>query len=433
MSRWTLLHWIHQFAGSTVDVMSATHLTEKDARAAAALQNTPPTGNPDRRLSAALWCAGVATFALMYAPQGLLTQIGNDASVSPAQASLLVSAATLGLALSVLPWARFSDRVGRPTAMRYAAATAGLLAVAVPWLPTFDALVAGRFVQGVALGGLPALAMTLLHEVAAPARTAALAGSYVAATSLGGLSGRLLVVPVADHLGWRPALAILGGGLAILMTILIALLPAGLARRSPVPSTGILAIHLRDTRLLALFGIGALLVGGMVAVFNYLPFRLEAAPYRLAPTVVSLIFLAYLAGTAGSRAAAWMVGRFGQRTVLVLACTCMAGGTMLSVAGPLVLILLGVAAITAGLFVGHAVASGMVGAHAKTGRAQATALYNVSYYAGSSLFGWVGGIAWASGQWLSVAVLVLVLTALALLLALLPSTTARRVVATESC
>jgi predicted MFS family arabinose efflux permease len=181
-----------------------------------------------------------------------------------------------------------------------------------------------------------------------------------------------------------------------------------------------------------LFGIGALLVGGMVAVFNYLPFRLEAAPYHLAPTVVSLIFLAYLAGTAGSRAAGWLVGRFGHRTVLVSACAFMAGGAMLSVAGPLVMILLGVAAITGGLFVGHAVASGMV-AHAKTGRAQATALYNVSYYAGSSLFGWVGGIAWANGQWLYVAVLVLVLTVLALVLALLPSTTARRVVAVESC
>lgn len=414
------MHWIHRSCRFTVEGMSATHFTERDTREPVASRDLPRESNRDRRLSAALWCAGLATFALMYAPQGLLTQIGHDASVSAAQASLLVSAATLGLALSVLPWARFSDRVGRPTAMRYAAASAGLLAVAVPWLPTFEALVAGRFVQGVALGGLPALAMTLLHEVAAPARTAVLAGSYVAATSLGGLSGRLLVVPVADHLGWRPALAILGVGLAILMAVLIVLLPAGRGRRSSVPSGGRLAVHLRDVRLLALFGIGALLVGGMVAVFNYLPFRLEAAPYHLAPTVVSLIFLAYLAGTAGSRAAGWLVGRLGHRTVLVLACAFMAGGTVLSLDGSLILILLGLAAVTAGLFVGHAVASGMVGAHATTGRAQATALYNVSYYAGSSLFGWVGGIAWASGQWGGVAVLVLVLTMLALVLALLP-------------
>ncbi|BAH54946.1 MFS transporter [Rhodococcus opacus] len=400
--------------------MSATHVTETDTRGPVASRDPAKEPNRDRRLSAALWCAGLATFALMYAPQGLLTQIGHDASVSAAQASLLVSAATLGLALSVLPWARFSDRVGRPTAMRYAAATAGLLAVAVPWLPTFEALVAGRFVQGVALGGLPALAMTLLHEAAAPARTAALAGSYVAATSLGGLGGRLLVVPVAEHLGWRPALAILGVGLAILMAVLIVLLPARRGPCSSTPSNGSLVAHLRDARLLALFGIGALLVGGMVAVFNYLPFRLEAAPYHLAPTVVSLIFLAYLAGTVGSRAAGWLVGRLGHRTVLVLACTFMAGGTVLSLGGSLVLILLGLAAVTAGLFVGHAVASGMVGAHATTGRAQATALYNVSYYAGSSLFGWVGGVAWASGRWVGVAVLVLVLTMLALGLALLP-------------
>lgn len=416
------MHWIHRSCRLTVGGMSATHFTERGTREPVASRDVPTESNRDRRLSAALWCAGLATFALMYAPQGLLTQIGHDASVSAAQASLLVSSATLGLALSVLPWARLSDRVGRPTAMRYAATTAGLLAVAVPWLPTFEALVAGRFVQGVALGGLPALAMTLLHEVAAPARTAVLAGSYVAATSLGGLSGRLLVVPVADHLGWRPALAILGVGVAILMAVLVVLLPAGQGRRSAVPSSGGLAVHLRDVRMLALFGIGALLVGGMVAVFNYLPFRLEAAPYHLAPTVVSLIFLAYLAGTAGSRAAGWMVGRLGHRTVLVLACTFMAGGTVLSLDGSLITILLGLAAVTAGLFVGHAVASGMVGAHATTGRAQATALYNVSYYAGSSLFGWVGGIAWASGHWAGVAVLVLVLTALALVLALLPKT-----------
>ncbi|MFC9357589.1 MFS transporter [Rhodococcus sp. NPDC057014] len=422
MSRVLKVHWIHRLRRPTVDCMSATHFTEKDTDEPVASRVVPQEPGRDRRLSAALWCAGLATFALMYAPQGLLTQIGQDASVSAAQASLLVSAATLGLALSVLPWARFSDRVGRPTAMRYAAATAGLLAVAVPWLPTFEALVAGRFVQGVALGGLPALAMTLLHEVAAPARTAVLAGSYVAATSLGGLGGRLLVVPVADHLGWRPALAILGVVLAILMAVLMVVLPPGQGRRPSVPSGGGLAVHLRDVRLLALFGIGALLVGGMVAVFNYLPFRLEAAPYQLAPTVVSLIFLAYLAGTVGSRAAGRLVGRFGHRTVLVLACTSMAGGTVLSLDGSLILILLGLAAVTAGLFVGHAVASGMVGAHAITGRAQATALYNVSYYAGSSLFGWVGGIAWASGHWAGVAALVLVLTTLALVLALLPKT-----------
>jgi MFS transporter, YNFM family, putative membrane transport protein len=78
--------------------------------------------------------------------------------------------------------------------------------------------------------------------------------------------------------------------------------------------------------MVPLFAIGALLVGGMVAVFNYLPFRLEQPPYRLTPILVSLIFLAYLAGTAGSPAAGWLTARAGEVRVLVAASALMAGG-----------------------------------------------------------------------------------------------------------
>src|SRR5262245_45334932 len=132
----------------------------------------------NRRLSAALWCAGLAAFSLMYAPQGLLTEIARETSTDASEVSLLVSATTLGLAISVLPWAWLSDRVGRRAAMRLAATAAAVSAVTVPWLPTFDAMLAGRFLQGVALGGIPALAIALVHETAASAKTASLVASY---------------------------------------------------------------------------------------------------------------------------------------------------------------------------------------------------------------------------------------------------------------
>jgi predicted MFS family arabinose efflux permease len=364
--------------------------------------------SPNSRLAAALWCAGLAAFATMYAPQGLLTQISRDAAVDPAQAALLVSAATLGLALSVLPWAWLSNRIGTSSAMRIAAATTAITAIMVPWLPTFDTLLAGRFLHGVALGGIPALAMALLHNTATPQRVAAMAGSYVAATSLGGLSGRLLVVPIADHIGWRAALFILGCVVAVLMAALIGLIPRPSADPAESDNGAVLA-HLRDPAMLSLFGIGALLIGGMVVVFNYLPFRLEEAPYRLAPTVVSLIFLAYLGGTAGSRAAGWLTDRVGGATILASAGLLMAGGAALTLARPVSMILLGLVVLTTGLFIGHAVASNMVAARANHGRAQATAMYNISYYAGSSAFGWFGGLAWLHAQWLAVAGLVIVL------------------------
>lgn len=381
-----------------------------------AVLSAPEQSTSERRLTAALWCAGLAAFSLMYAPQGLLTEIVRETSVDASRASLLVSAATFGLALSVLPWAWLSDRIGRQKAMRVAAAAAALTAIAVPWLPSFDALLAGRLVQGAALGGIPALAVALLHETSAPAKTAALAGSYVAATSLGGLTGRLVVAPIAEHLGWRLALAVLGVVVAILMAAVIALLPPTNTVTAQQRLGGAVLRHLRDPGMLTLFGVGGTLIGGMVAVFNYLPFRLEAPPYSLTPAVVSLVFLAYLGGTVGSRAASWFTSRIGATAVLVIAGVLLAAGAVITLAHPLVLVVVGVVILTSALFIGHAVASHLVGARATQGRAQATALYNVSYYVGSSVFGWVGGLAWLAAGWGGVAALVVVLGLTAALL-----------------
>ena len=45
-------------------------------------------------------------------------------------------------------------------------------------------------------------------------------------------------------------------------------------------------------------------MGGFVAVYNYLGFRLSGEPFSLPATAISLIFLAYLSGTVSARWAA---------------------------------------------------------------------------------------------------------------------------------
>lgn len=367
-----------------------------------------PARTAERRLVLTLWCAGLAAFAAMYAPQGLLPSIGHDLGVSASQAALLISASTFGLALSVLPWAWLAGRIGLPTAMRTAAVAAAVCAVAVPLLPTFDALLAGRVVHGVALGGIPALAMTLSHDIAAPARAATMAGSYVAATSVGGLGGRLLAVPAAEQFGWRIGLLLLGGVVAALMVAMIALVPS-CAATTPRRAAGMIGAHLRNRALWPVLVVGLLLSGAVMTVFNYLPFRLSAAPYGLAPAMISMIFLTYLGGTAGSRSTGWLGARFGPAVVLATAGALVAVGALVTAAGPLVVVVIGVAVLTAGFFAGHAVASSMVAARAVEGRAQASALYTIGYYTGSSLFGWLGGLVWSHGHWAAVATLVAVL------------------------
>ena len=67
----------------------------------------------ERRLLVALFGAGTAAFAQLYAPQSVLPDAARELATSASATALLVSAATLGLAVGVLPWAWVADRIGR--------------------------------------------------------------------------------------------------------------------------------------------------------------------------------------------------------------------------------------------------------------------------------------------------------------------------------
>ncbi|MGI5191414.1 MFS transporter [Promicromonospora sp. CA-289599] len=165
----------------------------------------------ERRLLVALFGAGTAVFAQLYAPQSVLPDAARELATSASATALLVSAATLGLAVGVLPWAWVADRVGRVRAMTFAMLGATAVGLAVPFAPTFGLMVAGRAVEGLLVAGVPAVAMAYLTEMLIDAGAASAvpraAGTYVAGTSMGGLLGRLVAGGVAEHLGRRGSLA----------------------------------------------------------------------------------------------------------------------------------------------------------------------------------------------------------------------------------
>ncbi|CAM5643166.1 MFS transporter [Streptomyces hirsutus] len=136
--------------------------------------------------------------------------------------------------------------------------------------------------------------------------------------------------------------------------------------------------------------------GGVYTVIGY---RLAEAPFSLPQGIVGSIFLVYLVGTVAASAAGRLVGRLGRRGALYAAGGTTTAGLLLSLAGSLPLILLGLVLITGGFFAGHAVASSAVGRTATRGRAQASALYQSAYYVGSSVGSTVGALAFHSGGW----------------------------------
>lgn len=373
----------------------------------------------------ALFAAGVATFSQLYSLQGVLPTLSRELEISEAQAALSVSAATIGLACSVIGWSAVADRIGRLRAMKLAVGAAIVLGLLVPASTGFGMLLALRFVEGMALGGIPAVALAYLSEEVSALYSAVAAGTYIAGTSLGGLSGRLLAGPLGELAGWRVgtlAVALLATVAAVLF-VMCAPKPRGfipVPRGTPgEPGIGAkLMMNLRRPALLALYAQGFLLMGGFVAVYNYLGFRLEAPPFSISATTASLVFLAYLSGTWSSGRAGKLVSRWGRLPVLLGSVGLMAAGLAVTLSPWLPVILGGLIAFTAGFFAAHAVASGWIPQLGVGGRAQAASLYNLAYYAGSSLFGWAVGLAFAAAGWGGLVAFVGALLGLAVLLAL---------------
>jgi MFS transporter, YNFM family, putative membrane transport protein len=127
---------------------------------------------------------------------------------------------------------------------------------------------------------------------------------------------------------------------------------------------------------------------------------------------VGSVFVIYLVGTASSATAGRLNARLGRRGTLYAGIGLASSGLLLSLADDLIAVVLGLVLITAGFFAGHAVASGSVSSTAREGRAQASALYQMTYYIGSSLGGALGAVAFAGGGW--EATVALALTAMVL-------------------
>lgn len=95
-----------------------------------------------------------------------------------------------------------------------------------------------------------------------------------------------------------------------------------------------------------------------MTLFNYVGFRLRAAPYALTQSQASLIFLTFSVGMITSSVAGRLSHRFSSRILLRTAFGLMAVGVLLTVASSLPLLVAGISLVTMGFFLAHAVASG---------------------------------------------------------------------------
>jgi YNFM family putative membrane transporter len=372
---------------------------------------------------AALFSGGFSTFALLYSAQPLLPVFVREYDVSPATSSLALSATTGTLAFALLIAGTISDVFGRKRVMVVSLAAASAIMLLAAVARDWGQLILLRALTGLALSGLPAVAMAYLADEMAANAIGLAMGLYIAGNTVGGLAGRLVGAVSADHGSWRGGFALVGAvGLASVLLFARAL-PPSRAFSAVRPDLGALwrslIGHFGDPGLRLLFVIGFLVMGCFVTIYNYIGFRLLEPPFSLSQTDVGLIFVLYLLGGVSSAMMGDLASRLGRRRVLWIAMTIMLAGLAATLANNLVLIIAGVGLITIGFFGAHSIASSWVGLRAESAKAQAASLYLLFYYLGSSVVGTLGGVFCARDGWMGVAVLVGALTAAGVVVALM--------------
>ena len=257
-----------------------------------------------RRINVALFCAGFVTFVTLYDVQPLLPLFAQEFGVSPAVASLPLSFATIALAVGMLIAGTVSETLGRRQVMTTALFLTSLLAVATIFSHSFQSLLALRLMQGLVLAGVPSVAMAYLGEEMDAHSIGHAMGLYISGNAMGGMTGRIGSALLCEYVPWHSAIALIGIGSLLLSLLFLKALPpsTNFRQRSFHPSYLFTSLfqHLRDPGLLCLYGLAFLSMGGFISLYNYIGFRLLAAPYNLSNYRVSLIFLVYLLGSFSS-------------------------------------------------------------------------------------------------------------------------------------
>ncbi|THK39026.1 MFS transporter [Ensifer sp. MPMI2T] len=238
-----------------------------------------------------------------FMPVSLLTPIASDLGMSEGQAGQAISISGLFAVMTSLSIAGLTRNIDRKSVMSSFSLLLIVSGLIVTFAPTYAALMTGRALLGVAIGGFwsmsTAIVMRLLPDSAVPNGLAMLnAGNAIAATISAPLGSFL-----GDYVGWR------GAFFLVVPLALLALIWQWLSMPSLPPrrrrATGNV-FRLLGRRQVAL-GMTAilLLVMGQFALFTYLrPFLESVSGYSI--TALSLVLLSMgLAGAAGT----WSISR----------------------------------------------------------------------------------------------------------------------------
>ncbi len=368
----------------------------------------------------ALFVTGYATFVNLYVTQPLLPQFREFFHESELMVSLTVSAPVLAVALMAPLVGLVADALGRKRVIVAAMLGLTLPTVMAATAANLGQLIVWRFLQGLFIPGIIAVAMAYISEEAPLHAVGSTMATYVTGTVVGGFSGRFIAGLCASHYTWPIAFFYIGAITFAGCLITLCFLPRStkFVRQSRTTiSLASLFTHLKNPQLLATYAIGFNVLFCQVGSFTYVNFYLADKPFLLGPAALGAIFTVYLIGAVITPISGLILDRAGYRRTLSIAVGVIIAGTLLTLIHSLPLIITGLTMASTGVFACQAAASSYVGKAAVKARSSAAGLYVAFYYLGGGLGSILPGFFWRTAGWTGCVALILCMQAAILVLA----------------
>ena len=343
-----------------------------------------------------------ASFTNIYITQPVLPVLQHEFAADMVLVSLSVSAVIFGIAISNLPFGFLADRLPIHPIILTGGILVALGGLVCAVTKDLWVLIAARFLQGLFIPALTTCLAAYLAKVLPAARLNVVMGSYVSATVLGGLGGRLLGGWIHPPLHWR--YAFVSASILILIATFTAFrwLPRSSIenKRQHIAISYWELLKRRDLLLIFFCATGSFLI--FSSVFNYLPFRVAAPPFGFSTELTTLLYLVYIVGIFMGPTAGRTSNRFGSGNTLLGGTAILGVSLMLILLPSIAAIVLALLGLCAGFFTIHATAVGTLNRKLSSGQGRANALYVLFYYMG----GWLGitlcGFAYKQGGWSAV-------------------------------
>ncbi|MET0669539.1 MAG: MFS transporter, partial [Xanthobacteraceae bacterium] len=363
----------------------------------------------DPRRIAIVFCA-VCAFLHLYSPQAVLPLMAQEFGVGAAGASLIITASTLAVAATAPFSGAISDLLGRKRVIVAAMVLLLVPGVMLPLSGSLNELIFWRFVQGLLLPPIFAVAIAYIGDEWPPQQATGVIGSYTSASAVAGFLGRFIPGVLLAYVGWRGGFMALAVLTAVCLIVVAALLPreTKFVRASNLAaSLRQMLAHLRNPKLLATYAVGFGVLFNFIAVFTYMSFHLAGPPFFQSAAFIGSIFVVYLAGAAAATLTGRMIAAIGRRTFVLCVLAAWATGVVLMLVPsvPVIVLALAIASICGVLT--QASSTSFVAITAQGGTSSAVGLYVTSFYVGGTFGGWLAGLAYEAGGWSATLMLVL--------------------------